>query len=78
MFTTPATRSAMAAVSAAIPSGATAAYAELGDLDADEARLVWVPNDALMIASAGQSREGRRWRISNPGYTPGKKSPHRR
>lgn len=43
------------------PAGAAAAYAELGDLDADEARLVWVPSDALMIASAGRSRDGRRW-----------------
>lgn len=60
------------------PSGATAAYAELGDLEADEARLVWVPNDALVIASAGQSREGRRWRIPIAGYVPVKKSPRRR
>lgn len=56
------------------PAGATAAYAELGDLDADEARLVWVPNDSLMIASAGRSREGRRW-LGAPGYTAGKKTP---
>lgn len=60
------------------PSGATAAYAELGDLEADEARLVWVPNDALMIACAGRSREGRRWLTVAPGYTAGIKSPRPR
>lgn len=57
------------------PSGATAAYAELQDLSADEARLVWVPSDALMIASAGRSREGRRWRETRPGNPAAKKSP---
>lgn len=60
------------------PSGAHAAYAELGDLEADEARLVWVPSDALLIASTAQSREGRRWRTTAPGYTSGNKSPRRR
>lgn len=58
------------------PTGATAAYAELGDLDADEARLVWAPHDALMLASAGRSREGRRWLPSPPpGKTAARKSP---
>lgn len=57
------------------PSGAHAAYAELGDLDADEARLVWVPSDALMIASAGRSRDGRRWLPEPAGRTAAKKSP---
>lgn len=61
------------------PDGAAAAFNELGDLDADEARLVWVPSDALMIASVGRSTEGRRWlRGSAPGYTPATKSPRPR
>lgn len=57
------------------PSGATAAYAELQDLSAEEARLVWVPHDALMLAAAGRSREGRRWRNPRAGNPAAKKTP---
>lgn len=60
------------------PTGATAAFAELGDLDADEVRLVWVPGDSLAVAAAAAGIEGRRWRSPVPGYAPVKKSPGRR
>jgi hypothetical protein len=60
------------------PEGAAAAFQELGDLSADEARLAWVPSDALMIASAAASIEGRRWRVAARGKTAADKSPRRR
>lgn len=60
------------------PDGAAAAFQELGDLGADEALLAWVPSDALLLASAAASIEGRRWRVASPGYTAVSKSPHRR
>ncbi len=60
------------------PSGATAAFQELSDLAADEARLVWVPSDSLTLASVG-SVEGRRWRaVPVPRAAAGKKSTPRR
>lgn len=43
------------------PDGAHAAFAELSDLDADEVFIAWVPHDALTIATATRSVEGRRW-----------------
>ena len=44
------------------PDWATAAFGELADPDAGEVQLAWVPSDALTIASAAASLEGRRWR----------------
>lgn len=51
------------------PSGATAAFSELNDLDADEARLVWVPSEALLVDASTRGRDGRRW-LTGPGYAP--------
>lgn len=49
--------------------GAHAAFHELQDLDADEARIEWVPSDALRIDSSTRTAEGRRW-LRGAGYAP--------
>lgn len=49
--------------------GASSAFAELQDLDADEARIEWVPSDALRIDSSTRPPDGRRW-LRGAGYAP--------
>ena len=56
------------------PQGAHAAFQELQDLDADEARIEWVPSDALRIDSSTRVIEGRRW-LRGPGYGPASAAP---
>ena len=56
------------------PQGATAAFQELHDLAADEARIEWVPSDALRIDSSTRSVEGRRW-LRGAGYGPAPATP---